>query len=421
MYKLTNQKPKQMSSFTTTTASTYKLSVSNVHQDFGGYAEQQDSANFVDLGNNNGIFIMADGHGLLGKPASEVTVNTCINTCNAFFTDEKLSLDPLQMLTEVFDECQNRVREAFIQKLQINTRYRIEEKEEDVGGEKNITKIKILDVYNAHTNRLTTAGGTTLTIVLKLGHMLYIANVADSEAGLFTRSDALNPGFIKVLGDSALPDVVACELPFSPDFTCGLEITTHKHTPENPEEFVRCRDVKHNEKNPLLPACEFQYLSNGADQYRDIYEVDAGGVPTIIGTTFFKKNVNGENASVFSVKGLNLAMTRSIGDDFGIRYGFTHKPEVREVNLQNVFTKLKGMGDKYVALVVASDGVWDCWKDDEMRDFLFYDNCIESLEKHGSPDKIASSFIKKHTMKSKQIFGPNTDNSSLIFAYIEEM
>lgn len=425
-----------MASFSVTK---YSLIVSNLHQDVGGSTEQQDDGAVLDLGNNNAIFVMADGHGNLGKCAS----NTTIRKCKEYFTLDKveeLKASPYKVLTDAFNSCQIAVHDEFLAKLAEPTsaqRYSVTSSGDE------------LRIIQKRTGLIASSiGGTTLTIVAKLDHMLYIANVADTEAGLFTDDLVLNKDMIQVLGDSAYeavrngfgenihynPTTVVQEQP-EPYYllkelenSCSLEMTTDEHSPENPREFKRCRAFRADRNNPMLPHAKFEYGSNTHMHHRDIFKIDEEGNPTATGNSFYIKNMRGHNACTMTAELNSLAMTRNIGDFGSINSGLTHRPEVRSVDLKTVFAALRSDNSsdtpqkKYLGFVLATDGIWDCYKSVDIKNFLFFGNCIESVQANGvaGVDAVARSFMQKHIPQSTKIFGSGRDNATMILAYISE-
>jgi serine/threonine protein phosphatase PrpC len=78
--------------------------------------------------------------------------------------------------------------------------------------------------------------------------------------------------------------------------------------------------------------------------------------------------------------------------------------------------------NKYVAVVMGSDGIWDVWQKKQVNEFVFYPNCVESVEKDGKTgvDAVAKSFSERNKLLGGTLFGNSSDNASCIIAMIKE-
>jgi serine/threonine protein phosphatase PrpC len=134
-------------------------------------------------------------------------------------------------------------------------------------------------------------------------------------------------------------------------------------------------------------------------------------------------------------------MTRSIGDFEGISSGLSHRPEVRRFDLKQVFEKKRALrekkiadcmergeeyvetpADKYIGVVMGSDGIWDIWQKKQINEFIFFPNCVESVEKDGKigVDQVAKSFSERNKLLGERLFGNTSDNATCILAMIKE-
>jgi serine/threonine protein phosphatase PrpC len=75
----------------------------------------------------------------------------------------------------------------------------------------------------------------------------------------------------------------------------------------------------------------------------------------------------GGAANVAVLEEHHIAMTRSLGDFTAHTCGVSAEPQVRTVELPSLCTEKRWAR---VALLVASDGVWDMWGHDEIVDHL---------------------------------------------------
>eukprot|EP00316_Scyphosphaera_apsteinii_P000643 CAMPEP_0119312380 /NCGR_PEP_ID=MMETSP1333-20130426/26209_1 /TAXON_ID=418940 /ORGANISM="Scyphosphaera apsteinii, Strain RCC1455" /LENGTH=555 /DNA_ID=CAMNT_0007316991 /DNA_START=1 /DNA_END=1668 /DNA_ORIENTATION=+ len=77
-------------------------------------------------------------------------------------------------------------------------------------------------------------------------------------------------------------------------------------------------------------------------------------------------NEKGEGQRV-KIDEQTIAMTRSLGDSYAHHFGLSHEPEVRELLLTDLLHHREW---RACMLMLASDGVWDLWKFDEVGDRL---------------------------------------------------
>ena len=101
------------------------------------------------------------------------------------------------------------------------------------------------------------------------------------------------------------------------------------------------------------------------------------------GHALFKKNENGDFATYISTPDYiyRLAMTRSLGDYYLGTFGLSSEPTIIQSKL-----------DKDSKIICASDGIWDNWKINEFRDYLFSndfnktfkESLIKSISNYGN-------------------------------------
>jgi serine/threonine protein phosphatase PrpC len=78
--------------------------------------------------------------------------------------------------------------------------------------------------------------------------------------------------------------------------------------------------------------------------------------------------------------------------------------------------------DKYIGVVMGSDGIWDIWQKTQVNEFVFFPNCVEAVEKDGKAgvDQVAKSFSERNKVLGKRLFGNTSDNATCILAMIKE-
>lgn len=424
----------------------YNTMLSNIHMDIGGSRnrEQQDSG-WIYQDDNVKICVIADGHGsVYGRVASLA----CIKACEAFFSPEnirELLDEPYKTLTEVFVYAHNIVKQDIIA-----ANAKSGGTFEEAGDE----------VYIKEANRISIVdGGSTLTITVFTDEYIYTANVADSKTLLMTNDHSINQSAITILGDSAkdcgynkygeknhfnkeFTEQIPEPFPETDKNVNALELTA-SHSPTDWKEFERLRNFRVLDpvNAPALPFANLQYPDSRNDRMIDIF-TEKEGVITKCEDGYYYKNVCHEYASLFgspeSIR--SLAMTRSIGDFYGISAGLSHRPEVRRFDLKKVFETKRILRestlkveekssaveekpeDKYVAVVMGSDGIWDNWTDEDTNQFIFYPTCIDAVVTKGKEgvNAVAKSFSDRNRIYGNRNFGVMSDNAICIVAMIHE-
>ena len=149
---------------------------------------------------------------------------------------------------------------------------------------------------------------------------------------------------------------------------------------------------------------------------KQIFDISEEGVVTVapVDTTpidgkfeYYYKNVRDEKATyVCDRRGeYVLSATRALGDFKLGSHGVSNKPEIRSINLDAVFTDLKGHIDnvsteetvytteetvyttvikkaldpKTICVVLASDGLWDNFKYQEVQLFVMDNGCLKAI------------------------------------------
>ena len=107
----------------------------------------------------------------------------------------------------------------------------------------------------------------------------------------------------------------------------------------------------------------------------------------------------------------SIAMTRSLGDFYSHHYGVTCEPELRELRLDE---HVAAKGWLACGLLLASDGVWDLWRYEEVAAQLL----PSSTAAPGTPRPILStvgSFVEATRALGDEYFGEGADNLTGVF------
>lgn len=218
-------------------------------------------------------------------------------------------------------------------------------------------------------------GGTTATIVVVIhnddgSHDMVTSNVGDSTAMVFTKDSK-------------------------------YEFLSENHNPDSKEEFERIRDLDGKEYPSKF---ELVYETQRGD--KKIFDDDGKKISK------FRSNPWGNGLTPINVRyepatravggnAIRIAMTRSLGDFRGENFGLSHEPTV-------TFKK----APKDCIICVASDGLWDNWKYEDLSSYLtkLKDTPLES---------VLSETMKETMKRASTNFGKeNVDDTTCILCFL---
>lgn len=220
-------------------------------------------------------------------------------------------------------------------------------------------------------------GGTTATINIFLKGIIYNCNCGDSDSKLFSKHKNLKKE----------PDT----------FTDILNISK-SHSPLEKEEFDFMRENK--------PEIKFLYQMGNIEH--PIYD-EFGNLNDVSTLGLIPKNVNGDLPSTISNSIHYLAMTRSIGDGDLSR----KDPSICVYDISDIITS-----EYDLCLVIASDGLWDNWKDEDIKKFVFNEKNLLTLKEENGIKKVTETLLKKNDTIGKRNFGNHRDNTTLFLTYL---
>jgi len=268
-------------------------------------------------------------------------------------------------------------------------------------------------------------GGSTCTIVAQVGSLLYTANVGDSSVALCTEAPVLLPSMLVQIVDAACPDCPPTAVVDGAPL--DTMILNDAHSLEGIKEFMRLRAYRSRDGNPNQPALDVVYDAQGQDKtrYKPVFKVSADGTPTLTGDGDYYKNVTKEWASLGKTPPCArfqdaLAFSRSIGDLHLTTYGVTHLPVVKVLNLEPIYDALSFLGKKrIVCVVLATDGVWDNWRLEDVTRFVMDASCLNAVlgPSGDGAERVAQSFMQRNTVYARRNFGAQADNATGIVAY----
>ena len=235
--------------------------------------------------------------------------------------------------------------------------------------------ISILD--NKTQTKYRYQGGTTATINILLKGKIYNCNCGDSDSKLFSKHKNLNQE--------------------SDTFTDILNISK-SHSPLDKEEFDFIRENK--------PDIKFIYKLGNIEH--PIYD-EFGNLNDVSNMGLVPKNVNGDLPTVITDSIRYLAMTRSIGDGDLSR----KDPSICIYDVSDIISS-----EYDLCLVIASDGLWDNWKDENIKNFVFNETNLMTLKEEDGIKKVTDLLLKKNDTIGKRNFGRHRDNTTIFLTYL---
>lgn len=226
-------------------------------------------------------------------------------------------------------------------------------------------------------------GGTTCTFCILYENILYVANMGDSTAILFSKND--------------ISKLNVDELQYKKEIiskSSNYVILSGNHSPENiyEQEILKER--------------------NEEETYKIIYDKSSKRnkflLPWFNETKprIYKTIRNDPAISLVIPSGHCLSMTRSFGD-YIFKDIILREPTITKVDIS-------GLND--CCLAICSDGVWDQWKYEEFKDLLFEEN-LTNLLNNNKLDKISQIISYQNETKQVNFFKNDLDDASGIFMY----
>lgn len=414
--------------------------------DIGGGKENQDDY-FVWQNYALGICVICvlDGHGReVGKIAAVAAKNSMIKFCQDNFMD--LLNNPSNWLASAHEVAHNSIKTSFQTEL-TKQGYEVQEVPEGY----------LLKRKNSSYPWTCIHGGSSCSIVAIVGCHLYISNVGDSSATLCTNQSVLKRDMIKYIRDSAVNEssflhanrnlILGSELknissnagsdevePQEPSPLTSLTITS-EHSPESVYEYVRLAEYRAREEDPEQPALFVVYDTPNCEKSKCQPVFDYGGAPAVVagrrlpqltGRGRYYKNVRKEWASLVATPRTArhqdaLAFTRSLGDLHLHTYGVTHLPELQKVDISAILRAMpESVPDRFLCVVLASDGVWDNWLFEDVARFVTDPSCVTAvLASSDGAQRVAHSFMQRNALYAKRNFDDQADNATAVLLYVQ--
>ena len=389
---------------------TFKVQFGSETDIGGGHKNQDSFLIFSRPSEKVYIFAVIDGHGTeLGTIAANTARSCILDYVTQNFVE--LKNNPVQTLNNIFILSHNSIKDAFKAEL---TRKKCDFTETSDGYfVKN--GLFMSDII----------GGTTCSVIVIVDDIIYISNVGDSSGILFSNIPCLNQQRdVHYVYDFAFPE--GEKQLYTNDNSTYMLFLTADHSPGNIDEIKRIN------KNPPEKRVVLMY-----DQTNIFFD------PTNKNATppgGYYKNVRNEYALIVRTplsepNKIGLAMTRSLGDFKLNCYGVSHLPEINCIKLRDIMashkmhysliteteTENKNKILIPLCIVLATDGVWDNWKFEDVKDCIMNENCIKDLtESSNGAQLVAECFMEINNSYGEKNFGKNADNATCILIYISD-
>lgn len=383
-----------------------------------------------------------DGHGReMGQMAAKVAKVFVREELARPEVQDRLRADPLPVLTLTFARAHKAIEDAF-RKHYEELGWLVERAPE--GYLTRMNKNRTGPLMCIH-------GGTTATVLIILdGRRVVVANVGDSTAiisGLGSTTGNLQnitdwtpmPPHIPVAAAatgaarSAGSDGSAASTAISPlppvvpvpaEVTSSYMELSADHSPESHSEFQRMHAFRPHSTLPHHPELLFVYdtLTSSKLSCPPIFDVDSrSGKTQKTERGSYYKNVRCEWATLVATPPHApyqdaLAFTRSLGDLHLQTYGVSHTPELWWMDL------LSPTGTPLVpyplCIVVASDGIWDNWKFEEVAAYVMTPSRIAEVVRTNSAQTAAVELMATNLERGRTNFGSSADNMTAITLYL---
>lgn len=379
--------------------------------DIGNNNEQQDDMIIIQKPEIDcTIICVVDGH---GRDTGKLAANACTKSLDEF-TDANIELlcaNPVEFLEKCYEFAQDRVLNAFKQEY-LEREHEV--KIEDAGY---VVKRRYSSQSFSNVN-----GGAMMTVIVVKNGKMYVSNVGDCHAALFTETPVMTTQMMKFEKDAAGFHGENINMEMGERDPLNTVVVTFDHSPESVEEYRRIRKFRPSVEDPNHAELLFVYdeINREKALCNRIFKITEDGTPTIMSDVpYYNKNVKAERATYVTAPfdarfRESIASTRAIGDFYLNSYGVSAKPQILSFDL----TQLLEQTDT-ACLVVASDGVWDAWINDHVNKFVMDPSCLKAVTDDPvfGAQKVAKSFMRRTCHYNQKYFRGNADNASAIVAY----
>lgn len=224
-----------------------------------------------------------------------------------------------------------------------------------------------------------------------------------------------------------LPCLAPALPPVPPTVASSYMELSADHSPECAAEFARIASFRPHGSVPHHPELLFVYDTLTASKLAcpSIFEVNNSGSAARTERGAYYKNVRCEWATLVATPPHApfqdaLAFTRSLGDLHLQTYGVSHIPEVWWLDLavlEDGVAKAP-LVPHAIAIVVASDGVWDNWKFEEVASVVLARGTLAQVIHTDSAQGAADALMAANLERARVNFGQSADNMTAICMYL---
>jgi serine/threonine protein phosphatase PrpC len=346
---------------------------------------------------------------------------------------DRLRADPLPVLTLAFVHAHKAIEEAF-RKHYEDGGWLVERAPE--GYLTRMNKNRTGPLMCIH-------GGTTATVLIILdGRRVVVANVGDSTAIIAGLGSAGTLHSVKEWtpmlphkpsaavrsasdgGAAAISGPLPAVVPVPAALSSSYMELSADHSPESHSEFQRMTTFRPHTSLPHHPELLFVYdtLTSSKLSCPPIFDVDTRtGKTEKTERGSYYKNVRSEWATLVATPPHApyqdaLAFTRSLGDLHLQTYGVSHTPEVWWMDL--VSPADAPLVPHPLSIVVASDGIWDNWKFEEVASYVMTQPRLAEVLRTNSAQTAAAELMTANLERGRINFGSSADNMTAIALYL---
>jgi len=350
--------------------------------------------------------LIADGHGTYGREVSQLITEfvkeLLINRKDELRNDSSARA----FLTEICDRSEEYIKQILIKESITDGFHLITTKEKDQIGviedDGNIIRRKYRTSMWENVS-----GGTTFTLIVMVGNLLYVIELGDSDAYLITPEPILSE---------------AEHIEYIFDTIDSEQIKPTNETKTSILKISRCPSLEDRKEYDRIKA------SNGRvifpDSERDIFNSETGKLENGDSYNTVKKEwaITQRPSSDARFSNGGLAMPRSLGDFNEKHYGISAKPVITCIDLN----KIPGI----ICIFVASDGVHDNWIEDHIQKFIMDKSCLGAVAVTSVIPNAVTSVIPKGAFRvsesfrlrnegfGKRNFGDEQDNATNCNIYL---
>jgi len=358
------------------------------------------------------VLLVCDGHGTLGEEASGSVVIEITTDLKTNY--QQLYYHPVTYIGHLTRTAHSAI-EAEFERYLVDQRIEFRKVQTPRGNffvQKRQDKWEIVE------------GGTTFSLAVIVGTTLYMANLGDSSGTICTPLDQ------KVLSTSMVHKLAGPEDDDEKtDEPVSIVVVTSEHKVESPKLYKRLLENCPSRTDPSKPSLKQVYDACPLKPQKSAISFDADGNPITVPHGNYYSTVRNDWAALVRTESDpeyvdcygrtyigGLAMPEALGNFYLQTQGLSMDVNVNVVELAPI---LEMLANKIICIVLASDGVWDNWKYEDIAKFVMDPSCIGALSEPDGVQRITNSFMQRNMIYAKRNFGHRHDDSTACIAFVE--